>query len=323
MDGKNPINSDLPVYNIKAVARLVGLLPVTLRAWERRYGMPSPQRGEQGYRLYSEHDLCTLRWLKRQIDSGFNISRAVEYLQELRRTGIDPAASYLFSTTPALDATSASEALQPIAGEFYQALMQFNENEANDVLRRAFSLNNLDQVLVDIIQPALASIGEAWNRGELPAAVEHYATQYCMQQLMSLMAASAQPTRGSTIVAACAPGELREIGILMLVAVLRWRGWNIRYLGPNLQFDRLEEALYPLHPRMLLFSASSPESARALAGLADVLERFPAPGPMVAVGGKAFDSGERIEDLPAIYLNAGLIESVHRIEELLAGVVPA
>ena len=53
--------SNLPVYNIKAVSRLLGLLPVTLRAWERRYGLPNPIRGDQGYRLYSEHDLCTLR----------------------------------------------------------------------------------------------------------------------------------------------------------------------------------------------------------------------------------------------------------------------
>ena len=69
-----------PVYNIKAIAKAVGLLPVTLRAWERRYGLPEPQRGQQGYRLYSEHDLLTLRWLKQQIDTGMSISRAVELL---------------------------------------------------------------------------------------------------------------------------------------------------------------------------------------------------------------------------------------------------
>ena len=70
----------LPIYNIKAVSRLVGLLPVTLRAWERRYGLPLPGRGGQGYRLYSEHDVRTLRWLKAQIENGLSIGRAVEYL---------------------------------------------------------------------------------------------------------------------------------------------------------------------------------------------------------------------------------------------------
>ena len=81
----------MPVYNIKAVARLIGLLPVTLRAWERRYGLPLPHRGDQGYRLYSEYDVRTLRWVKTQMDSGLSISRAVNYLTELRSKGKDPA----------------------------------------------------------------------------------------------------------------------------------------------------------------------------------------------------------------------------------------
>ena len=63
MEEKLIHNDQVPVYNIKAVSRLVGLLPVTLRAWERRYGLPAPSRGEQGYRLYSERDLHVLRWL--------------------------------------------------------------------------------------------------------------------------------------------------------------------------------------------------------------------------------------------------------------------
>jgi len=62
MNGDSSIPRDrIPVYNIKAVAQLLGILPVTLRAWERRYGMPSPSRGQQGYRLYSEYDVRILR----------------------------------------------------------------------------------------------------------------------------------------------------------------------------------------------------------------------------------------------------------------------
>jgi MerR family transcriptional regulator, light-induced transcriptional regulator len=36
------------------------------------------------------------------------------------------------------------------------------------------------------------------------------------------------------IVAACAPGEMHQIGLLMLVVMLRWRGWDVKYLGPDL-----------------------------------------------------------------------------------------
>lgn len=81
----------LPHYNVKAVANLVGIAPVTLRAWERRYGLPTPLRGSQGYRLYSDHDVRTLLWLKARTAEGMSISRAAEQLLHMRSTGADPA----------------------------------------------------------------------------------------------------------------------------------------------------------------------------------------------------------------------------------------
>ena len=74
------------------MANLVGVAPVTLRAWERRYGLPTPQRGAQGYRLYSDYDVRTLRWLKARTAEGMSISRAAEHLMHLRRSGADPVA---------------------------------------------------------------------------------------------------------------------------------------------------------------------------------------------------------------------------------------
>jgi|GEM_PF-476163 DNA-binding transcriptional MerR regulator len=83
-------NGKVPHYNVKAVAKLVGIAPVTLRAWERRYGLPTPLRGTQGYRLYTDHDVRTLLWLKARTAEGMSISRAAEQLLLLRSTGIDP-----------------------------------------------------------------------------------------------------------------------------------------------------------------------------------------------------------------------------------------
>ncbi|RLT46130.1 MAG: MerR family transcriptional regulator [Chloroflexi bacterium] len=88
----NQSTAHLPHYNVKAVANLVGIAPVTLRAWERRYGLPTPLRGSQGYRLYSDYDVRTLLWLKARTAEGLSISRAAEQLLHLRSTGADPAA---------------------------------------------------------------------------------------------------------------------------------------------------------------------------------------------------------------------------------------
>lgn len=45
------------LFPIREVSRLTGVNPVTLRAWERRYGLIQPARTESGHRLYSMTDI--------------------------------------------------------------------------------------------------------------------------------------------------------------------------------------------------------------------------------------------------------------------------
>ncbi len=313
---KEPGNArdiNLPVYNIKAVARMTGLRPVTLRAWERRYGLPSPSRGDQGYRLYSEYDLRTLRWLKFQIDSGLNISRAVDYLVELRAMDRDPATE----STPESSAQPVS--LDFLSTEVLHCLLHFDENSANEHMRRAFTLYSVDQVLINVVEPVLVEIGESWHRGELPIAMEHFATQFFIQHLNGMLAASAPVAHRGTVVAAGAPGEQHEIGLLMLVVMLRWRGWDVKFLGPDLKLDRLEEAVGLLHPRVLLFSATRADTAKALeAELTELVKRFPQPQPLIALGGQAFRQPEFANTSVGIVITDPALEAVTAIENLLA-----
>ncbi|MCC6076579.1 MerR family transcriptional regulator [Pseudomonas sp. GCM10022188] len=59
---------------IREVARRTGVNPVTLRAWERRYGLIVPQRTAKGHRLYSPAQVAQVRqildWLERGVSVG-------------------------------------------------------------------------------------------------------------------------------------------------------------------------------------------------------------------------------------------------------------
>lgn len=59
---------------IRDVARLTGVNPVTLRAWERHYGLIQPTRTESGHRLYSASDISAIRsilgWIARGVPVG-------------------------------------------------------------------------------------------------------------------------------------------------------------------------------------------------------------------------------------------------------------
>ncbi len=61
-------------YRIGAVARLTGVPPVTLRAWERRYGAVQTEREEGKARMYSREDVERLTLIKRLVDLGNAIS---------------------------------------------------------------------------------------------------------------------------------------------------------------------------------------------------------------------------------------------------------
>lgn len=73
-------------YRIGAVARLTGVPPVTLRAWERRYGAVTTVRQEGRARMYSREDVERLTLIKRLVDLGNAISTvATLSLAELAR----------------------------------------------------------------------------------------------------------------------------------------------------------------------------------------------------------------------------------------------
>src|SRR3954467_442774 len=75
--------STAPVFNTKAVARETGVPADTFRAWERRYGIPRPQRTPGGHPLYSDRYIAIIRWLRDRTNEGVNISHAVLLLTNM------------------------------------------------------------------------------------------------------------------------------------------------------------------------------------------------------------------------------------------------
>ncbi|HJT55051.1 MAG TPA: MerR family transcriptional regulator [Ktedonobacteraceae bacterium] len=76
--------SDVPVFNMKAMVQQSGVAAPTLRAWERRYAILSPERAQNEYRMYSERDIAIIRWLKERIDEGMSISQAIALFRHLQ-----------------------------------------------------------------------------------------------------------------------------------------------------------------------------------------------------------------------------------------------
>ncbi|MGH8462725.1 MAG: MerR family transcriptional regulator, partial [Pseudomonas sp.] len=68
------MQSDL-LLPIREVTRMTGVNPVTLRAWERRYGLIVPQRTGKGHRLYSREDIERIQQILRWLNHGIAVSQ--------------------------------------------------------------------------------------------------------------------------------------------------------------------------------------------------------------------------------------------------------
>jgi DNA-binding transcriptional MerR regulator len=73
-DTAPPDAMDEPLFPIRELSRLTGVNSVTLRAWERRYGLLVPKRTAKGHRLYSTSDVRRvadiLSWINRGVSVG-------------------------------------------------------------------------------------------------------------------------------------------------------------------------------------------------------------------------------------------------------------
>lgn len=310
--------SNEPVFNVKAMAHQTGVAAATLRAWERRYGVPTPPRTDSGYRLYSARDIAIIRWLKTQLENGMSISQAVQLLHSIdsqTQNGHEPGA-----TTKAVE-SDVPASYRRLHDDIVTAATEFNEARMEYGLSEAFSLFPVDDVCLNLIQPVLVTLGDKWHAGEINVSVEHFATNIVRRKLSALMLASPPTSRDARIISACAPGEYHELGILMISLFLRRRGYNVIYLGQSISALRLQETLTKTQPNMLLLSASGLIAAAHLLDTAETLRTpLSSLGVTLAFGGRIFNQLAQLRaHVPGLYIGDDAQQATLRITELMLG----
>jgi methanogenic corrinoid protein MtbC1 len=310
---------DAPIYNIKAVAHLTGVAADTLRRWESRYGIMTPQRTASGYRMYSQQDVDTIHWLKARLEEGLSISRACELLRQQGGLEVAPTPS---AAPPA--APSAAEGARPLGTlveELVTAFGKASEPQANQVLNEALALYSVEQVVNGLIFPALVEVGERWMQKEFTVAQEHFASAFVRSRLANLFHSSPYYAAGPLILVACAPGELHEIGAQVLALFLRRAGYRVVYLGQNVPEESLLSMIRTLHPALVCCAASRTETAANLRHLAEAVDKMGDElheRPILAFGGAIFNRHPALaEKLGARYLGADAAIAVQHVGLLL------
>lgn len=275
-----------PLYNTRAVVQTTGVPADTFRAWERRYGMPRPHRTSGNQRLYSERDIGVISWLRDRTNEGMTISQAIQRLR-LEYPDVlkpEPAPEPL----PLTPLPQVETQIARLRQRMIEAAMEFDDMTGDRALDEALALYSLEEVCTNFIEPVLVEIGARWATGELSVTVEHFATRLIARRLSMIFNMVSPVTGRGTIVAACAPGEEHEVGLLILAIFLSRRNWRVIYLGANVPISDLVETVRQVRPDLVCISAATERTGHAgLLAIEQVLRAVPSPPP-VAYGGTAF-----------------------------------
>jgi MerR family transcriptional regulator, light-induced transcriptional regulator len=312
------LSSETPTYNLKAVIQETRLKPDTLRAWERRYGLPQPYRTPGGHRLYSQHDIDMLKWLVARQEEGLSISRAVDLWHSLNQDGQDPLQTNTPPPPLSLAAPSplaTGSAINEVRRAWVAACLAFDERTAENILAQAAALYPLETVCFELLQKGLNQIGEAWYQGEVTVQQEHFASALAMRRLDALVAATPPPTRPGRILVGCPPAEEHTFSALLITLLLRRHGWDILYLGANVPPTRLEFTLATTRPQLVILPAQQLATAASLLEMAHLLDQERVP---LAYGGAVFNHIPALRSrIPGHFLGERLDMTPQMVEQFL------
>ncbi|WP_223642043.1 MerR family transcriptional regulator [Corallococcus sp. EGB] len=270
---------------IRTIARLTGIREATLRAWERRYGFPRPERSENNYRVYSRDELEAVRRVAKLVEEGLSVSEAVAQMRDEPRTSVPPEARHL--------------------ERFWAAVMVLDSEGADAALSEAQvgldAITCCDTVLVPLLRD-MAS--------RLDVAREHMASALVRHRLRMLLAGMERVEEGPRGLLACPERDHHEGGLLALGVHLKARGWRVTLLGADTPAEALQGACRQVRPDVVALSFIRRRDAEDFASVLSDAMHACAPAPVVVGGPGAREHLKMLFTLGAQYAESA--------EELIA-----
>ncbi len=234
-------------FPVRVAARMTGLTPELLRAWERRYAAVEPLRTEGGTRRYTADHLKRLQLLRQAVDAGHRISDVARMDEEALRACVAPASTHAESWID----------------DVIAALRQLDSERARTLFDERVESVGMAEFARKGALPLLYEIGERWQAGNLSVAAEHLATTLIRSMLASELFAHTPPEAGPTIVFATPSGEDHDLGLLIAGLTAAANGANVVFLGANMPESDLIDCVESSHADVLALGlvTLSPETA--------------------------------------------------------------
>lgn len=281
------VESNEQLWPMGAVTRRTGIGEHTLRAWERRFGFPTPLRLASGHRRFSGEQVQHLLLIAKVLESGYRAGDIVPLpLSELEQ---------LLQSSGVFDPTSATGTAEDVMSLALDACRRFDWESLAALLHSEATVLGLPRFLRERVSPLLDEVGNAWGRGEIEIRHEHFFSEVLEDELRRLRAPLESAAKGPPVVIASLPNERHGLGLQIAALAIVTAGRSVRVLGPQLPVDEVVQAAKALDASAVGLSVSvfsdSEETAREISALREHLPE----GVALWIGGTGSTA---LKDLP-------------------------
>jgi DNA-binding transcriptional MerR regulator len=238
------------LFPIREVSRLTGVNPVTLRAWERRYGLIQPTRTESGHRLYSMTEIERVRSIVDWIDRGVAVSKVGKILAKTEPLKV--LAHIIPDDLVQADYAQWQQQVQA-------AISAFDDRALDQVYNQIFSSYALPVVFQDILMPLWLQMlqrQDAFGQTSEWLFFDGFLRARVLQRIVAL-----RGTQPRKVIVSALAGQCRELELLVAALFLSGNDAGVRVLTTGQPFDELALVCERIKPQALvLFSNHAPSA---------------------------------------------------------------
>jgi DNA-binding transcriptional MerR regulator len=247
------------LYPIRTVSEVTGVNAITLRAWERRYGLFKPKRTPKGHRLYSERDIILIRQVLQLLDKGVAIGRVVNALKnEAKIANFPELKSTKKKASNGLDVSD--DQWKTYHHQLLDKISSYDYIQLERLHHEIFSLYPIEIVARSLIRPVLSELQIRASQLQSLSGDYNFYQNFLLQRIGGLFLKSSIQNRGRKILIMGATGEPNEIELLLFTMPLLTHGYQVILLGCDVPFDAVPLTLSKSNSECLVFFVDARET---------------------------------------------------------------
>lgn len=291
-------------FSIKDLENLTGIKAHTIRIWEKRYDLLSPNRSETNIRNYSISSLQKLLNISYLNNNGLKISKIAKLNEDEIPIKVREIASRAQVEDHAINA-------------FKMAMVNFDQVLFYNTYNNLIENKTFNEIFYTVFLPLLNEIGLLWQTNTITPAHEHFLSIHIKQKILlnieRLQSLEPKPVT-KTYVLFLPDHEIHDIGLLFINYQLRSKGFHSIFLGESVPM----ESLLDLHEyfddvAFITYFTVQPETDKIpdyIASFNDLL--------LTKENSRLHVLGPKIKELEDISLPSNKITLYNSIESLVA-----